>query len=335
MSNKEPTQDAANRSAGGPRYRANTSLLELIYGITFEIWEERGVELIRSYYASDIEMFALGGVTLGVEAIVQGTYSTLEAFSDRVLLAENVVWSEDADGDYSSHRIISPMTNTGETPWGPATQRKVQVRTVADCLVHDGKIIREWLMRDNLPAVQQLGFDPVAAAGAQAAQPSAPTRDWWAAEFARVEAGRDVAEGVAGSVEEIAFARETLEALWGSGDERVLRCSFPHYAVAHPTPLQLLSGRKAIIDHYTQQRQSFSGASITVDHVASQPWGREGREVAVRWSVAATHSGGYLGLRPTGKPVYVLGTSHWRLIEGRIATEWTVFDGMGVLAQLV
>ena len=138
------------------RYGMQTDLVEFIYGITFEIWEEKGVELIRQYYAEDIEFFALGGISRGVEAVVQGTYDTLQAFPDRLLLPENVIWSEDEDGAYSSHRIMSPMTNTGPSAYGPATHRKVSVRTVADCLVHEGKIVREWLIRDTLPMVQQL-----------------------------------------------------------------------------------------------------------------------------------------------------------------------------------
>ncbi len=54
-------------------YGADSSLLDLIYGITYEIWEERGVDLIRQYYGTDIRVFALGNVTDGVDAVVQGT----------------------------------------------------------------------------------------------------------------------------------------------------------------------------------------------------------------------------------------------------------------------
>jgi hypothetical protein len=33
------------------------------------------------------------------------------------------------------------------------------------------------------------------------------------------------------------------------------------------------------------------------------------------------------------KPVYILGVTHWLLVDGRIAAEWTVFDELAVLAQ--
>jgi hypothetical protein len=33
--------------------------------------------------------------------------------------------------------------------------------------------------------------------------------------------------------------------------------------------------------------------------------------------------------------VFLLGGTHWRIENGRIAVEWTVFDGLGVLSQLV
>ena len=140
------------------RYGPASALTDYIYGITYEIWEQRGVDLIRQYYAPDIRVYALGGISDGVESVVQGTRDTLSAFPDRLLLAENVVWSRDADGDYSSHRIMSPMTNDGASAYGAATGRKVLVRPVADCLVERGVITKEWLVRDTLPLVSQLGF---------------------------------------------------------------------------------------------------------------------------------------------------------------------------------
>jgi len=57
--------------------------------------------------------------------------------------------------------------------------------------------------------------------------------------------------------------------------------------------------------------------------------------VAVRWTVAGTHVGDYLGVKATGKPVLIMGVTHRRTVLGRIAVEWTVFDSLGVMAQLL
>jgi predicted ester cyclase len=65
-------------------------------------------------------------------------------------------------------------------------------------------------------------------------------------------------------------------------------------------------------------------------------WSEEadGVIVAVRW-VLEGHSapGGVLGECPGGKPVFMMGMSHLRLVSGKVAEEWMLFDELGVLAQ--
>jgi len=41
------------------------------------------------------------------------------------------------------------------------------------------------------------------------------------------------------------------------------------------------------------------------------------------------------GIAATGKPVFIMGVTHRRIIDGCIAVEWTVFDSLGVLSQLL
>ncbi len=40
--------------------------------------------------------------------------------------------------------------------------------TIADCLCHENQIVEEWLVRDNLRAVWQVGGDPMMVARQQA-----------------------------------------------------------------------------------------------------------------------------------------------------------------------
>lgn len=115
----------------------------------------------------------------------------------------------------------------------------------------------------------------------------------------------------------------------------MLQLAYAEYAVVHRSPIELHSGRKAILNHFGELRNAVAVDGVAVDHVAAQPYGHGGQHVAVRWAVAGTHRGDLLGRAATGKPVFVLGSSHWRIVADRIAAEWTVFDGLGVLAQIV
>lgn len=107
------------------------------------------------------------------------------------------------------------------------------------------------------------------------------------------------------------------------------------YAVLHVSPVERHSGAAAIATHFNALRAAFGEARICIDHIATQPWGETGRSVAVRWGVVAVHQGAYEGVAATDRAVFILGVSHWRLLGDRIVADWTVFDRLGVLAQLV
>ena len=137
------------------------NIVDYILKITEEIWEKRAVWVIYDTYYEDIPLHVGARTIYGVAPVVNGTINTLHAFPNRKMGGEAVIWSKiDANHFYSSHRIGSTATNTGATEYGPATGKKVFFRTIADCLVTENKIIEEWLVRDNLYLVHQLGFRP-------------------------------------------------------------------------------------------------------------------------------------------------------------------------------
>ena len=320
-------------------YGADSGLVDYILGITFEIWEERGLEKIHEYYSQETVVFGLDGIVHGTKQMVEGTRSMLEAFPDRLLLAADVIWSGDrADGYYSSHRIISPMTNEGATIFGPATGRKVHILTVADCVVEQGVITREWLLRDNHALVVQLGHDPIDAARIVAGRRNDESRQWLRDEIARVS-GAGVPQAAAelpdpaDSIQ--AFAEQVIANDWAHGEPQCTAAAYAPYAVAHRSPIELHSGREAIAAHYTGLRGAIDVSGVSVDHICVQPADSRGLHVAVRWAVAGTHGGDYLGLAASGRDVFVMGSTHWRIDNNRIAIEWTVFDSLAVLSQMV
>jgi len=320
-------------------YGADDGLVDYILGITFEIWEQRGLELIHQYYGADCVVFALDGITRGAEAMVDGTRAMLEAYPDRLLLADDVIWSgSPEEGYYSSHRIVSPMTNKGATIFGPATGRRARILTIADCVVEEGVITREWLLRDNHALVQQLGLDPVAAAKVVAGRRDEESRSWIAAEIERLtrsgipEPDSDLPDP---STSTAAFALQVIANNWANAHSELLASAYAPYAVMHRSPIELYSGREAIASHYAELRNAIRVSGVTIDHICVQPADSEGLHVAVRWTAAGTHSAEYLAVPATERPMFVLGATHWRIENDRVAAEWTVFDGLGVLSQLV
>ncbi len=317
-------------SAGA--YTADHSLVDYILGITYEIWEEGRVDLIDQYYAHDTIVYAMDGVTRGAAAMIDGTNAMLAAFPDRLLLGDDVIGEGDSRRGYSSHRVLSPMTNTGDTVFGPASDRHVRIMNMADCVVEDAVIVREWLVRDNMALVRQLGCNVEDSARLVASKRTPELADWFDQESARLESAGAPANGsdVAGI-----DAQGLLHALWVSGDDATTESSYAHYAVLHRSPVEVVSGRPAILDHYRTLREAFEITGVSVDHTCCRPAAGNVDHVATRWAVCGKHRGEWMGVSPVGQPVYIMGVTHRRIVDGRVAVEWTVFDSLALLAQVL
>lgn len=317
-------------------YGADDDIVDYILGITFEIWEQRGVELIHEYYSQDCLIYGLDGITHGAAEVVDATWATIEAFPDRNLLAESVIWSGNrADGYYTSHRLSSRATNRGPTVYGPATGTPIRMTNIADCVIEEGVIVREWLIRDNMTLARQLGADPVAAARAMGERRNDELTAWLGGEsrrLQRVEVPAAPAGAILPSKNPEAFAWKVLASCW-TGDKQTFDSMHAPYSVMHRSPFRHYSGRDAVFDYYQQLRSILGHVHFSVDHVSSQPFSENGTDIAIRWTAAGTHDGEVMGVAPTGKPMFIMGVTHWHCIADHIAIEQTIFDDLAVLSQ--
>lgn len=74
---------------------------------------------------------------------------------------------------------------------------------------------------------------------------------------------------------------------------------------------------------------AFPDVQFTIDDEIS-----EGKKVAVRWTMRATHRGEYQGHPPTGKPIEVTGISVFQIAEGKIQEISVSMDRLGQFQQL-
>ena len=306
-------------------------IVDYIIKITHRIWEEKGIGVIYDTYANNCLVHTGDCVSTGVSGVVSGTLATLHAFPDRRLMAEDVVWSEDSPGRFlSSHRILSTGTNLGDSSFGPATGKRVYFRTIADCACANNRIYEEWLVRDNLWIVQQLGMDADALARAMAAgQP------------AKKSIGRD--ECMEGQFIPQVYrpkddtpGQRLLELLNEVYNRKMINriCDFyAENAVVHTICNRDLMGHDEIQGAVVSLLASFPNARLIVDRVTVNE--REGVTCAsVRWNLRGLHEGlGQFGA-PTGKLVEILGITQYRIEDGKIVEAWEIYDGLDVLRQL-
>ena len=59
-----------------------------------------------------------------------------------------------------------------------------------------------------------------------------------------------------------------------------------------------------------------------------------GDRVVARWTGTGTHQGELMGLEATGAPIEIDAISVFRIADGKIAEEWTVWDALGLLQQV-
>jgi predicted ester cyclase len=306
-----------------------------IIRITELIWHDRKVERIHDWYAADCPIHTLAGDITGAQTVVDNTWATLKAFPDRRLDGDNVIWSDEGEAAfYSSHLITSKMTNEGASEFGPATGRKVRAQTIADCLCKDNMVIEEWLVRDNLAIALQLGADPDEIARQQARKDREngfSLIDFHAGNRARVASGESLAAR-SGSATAIAIA--ALKAIWQDRDWATVKSLYDFRVGARYPGDSDLYGPDQLQDWFAPLHAALSDTQIVIEHIAEIPYLGDARDVAIRWSVSGAHSGNGRYGPATGAPVYILGVSHFRVINGRIREEVTIWDDIALRRQV-
>lgn len=319
-------------------YSNSEEIVDYILRITREIWEDRNPDLVMRYYGPEARIHALGGIMQGAAAVTENTRAMQAAFPDRLVIGEGVVCSPlDGGAWLSSHRIRSPMTSKGDNAYGPTTGKKVTTHVMADCVVRNGLIEKEWLVRDNLSLVRQLGLDPHEVARREAARmhPEEHSR-WLAGERRRVLDAPPPPSGPASPPDPqrdpLSFAREILLGQWQNPSESC-EAAYAPYAVLSDSDREV-AGASDILGHYAALRESLKVLRLSVDHAGLQARG-DGWTLAARWTAAAEHSQDFEGLPAAQGPLFLMGISHWWLTGGRVAREWTVFDRLALMEQIL
>ena len=306
---------------------------DYILGITKEIWENRGLSTLDSYYAEDIIVRSPTSIVVGNKGVIGATMATLAEFPDRRLLGEDVIWSGTPEkGMLSSHRILSTATHAGHGIYGEATGKKVVYRVIADCHAIENKINDEWLVRDQGAIVRQLGITPVdytrslilAEGGPDSSlKPFNPEDD---IKGPYIERGNSNEWG-----KKYAAALSDIM----NADFTSIRQNYDRAVVA-----ELPGGRTAysydgIDEFWMGLRASFPNAKFEMHHTIGLDEKMLSPRSAIRWSLSGKHDGlGAFG-KPTGADVYIMGISHAEFGPRGIRREFTVFDEVAIWKQIL
>lgn len=314
-----------------------TDIVDYILRITYRIWEGKQVGLCRDYYSDDCPVYTLAGMTVGAEEVTQNTLSTLAAFPDRSLHADNIIWGgDDQQGFHTSHLISTEMTNLGDTEYGAATGRHAKIQVIAHCIIKNNRIIEEWLVRDNYSLVEQLGYNPDEIALAQAqTEPQTRYQQWYENELIRVpESVNTQRLPMPDNMDAEDFVMATLQNIWNCRMVGDVNQAYTTDAKLHASANRELIGHEEIAQFYISFFGTFSNLRLALDYSCQQAAKDGGIDVAVRWTMLGDHTGSKLFGTPSSAPVLILGESQFHVVDGKIIEEWTVFDQLAVLSQI-
>ncbi len=313
---------------------------DYILGITYEIWEQRGVETLNHYYAPDIIVRSPASVVVGNKTVIDATRKTLDEFPDRELLGEDVIWSGTPEtGMLSSHRILSTATHVNDGAYGAATGKRVTYRVIADCHAKNNAIDDEWLIRDQSAILQQLGVDPKTWVAQQLVLDSESNTP-----VAPLTPENDVKGPYTGTGNQNVWGQKLADIIQQivAGNPDVIANEYDRAAhLEYPGYLTLHGATQA--QHFWSRLVScFPNATFRIDHQIGREDETLPPRAAVRWSITGTHDGaGYFG-EPTGAPVYLLGMTHAEFgsLHGNTASaklrrEYTLFDETAVWKQIL
>ncbi|MFN8484312.1 MAG: ester cyclase [Anaerolineae bacterium] len=314
-------------------------VVDFIIRVTHEIWEEKGVGIIYDAYQHNTLVHASGGDSYGREEVVAGTLQTMSMFPDRKLFADDVIWTgNEQDGFYTSHHITSTARHTGPGVYGPPTGKKAMYRAIALCYVRENRIVEEWLLRDDLAIIHQLGLDVQKIVEGLARQDLArpkPPQTAGAVERSlgqlpprplppRASEGFDVEDFVRRSVHDIVNRRLF----------NLVREYYVENYSCHTASERHLYGQSDLTAFLISLLAALPDGRITIDQVFWQGNDRDGYRVSTRWTLAGSHTGWGLYGRPSGAHVEIMGLSQYLIQGGKFVRESTLFDEIGLLRQI-
>lgn len=315
------------------------NIIDYIVRITYKIWEDRDIEYIGDTYSPNSLVFDDYGLQFGNKKIIADTYHTTGAFSDIKLIADEVIWAGNDDiGYHTSHRTLIRGTNDGDSKYGPATGKTVDVLVIANCVAKGNDIFLEHVLYNNSSMLQQLGLDLNTSVQKMLTnQPAGwPRTDQiWNDLRAgcRPKQPLYISSPIDG-FDPDKFIRNNSESIWNLGDDELLHNNYETGFSFQGTTDRAFSGVDSYRNWRNSIRETFPDFQYQTDEVYWMGNDEQGYLASERWSATATHTGKELYGEPTGAQVQIWGITQRRILNGKIQNEWALFNELDLMMQI-
>ncbi len=318
---------------------------DFILSWTDVIWIDRALGRLDEHYAPDVKVHTAYGETYDYDHVILNSVQKMSAFPNGGGgSGEDVVWEQRGPkGFISSHRVLKTGTNSGYWTYGAPTGRNWISRTIAHCVVQDGKVVEEWLVRDEYAVLESLGLNPERVAADLAAASPVTGGSMTISDEAGPFAGRypnPSLEGVSGA-RPPRFAAECdriqayYEEVWNQRrfDRASAYCDAK--VVSHSVRFKRAQGLYPYVQEVIDLLAVFPDGRIEVRDLVVCDSDELGMRIAAIWVLHGAYSGVPLYGPVTGSKVKLLGATHFEMKDGKILREWRLYDEIAALAQIV
>ena len=129
------------------------------------------------------------------------------------------------------------------------------------------------------------------------------------------------------------IVQRIFDEFWRAGKTNVLDQLLATDITNHELSKEPVSGRDAYKQWANGFRQAtatgFPDLRIDLDALVA-----EGDLVTKRWTFRGTHTGEYMGLPTSGKPVVMAGITIYRVQDGQVRETWWNYDALGMMQQM-
>ena len=124
------------------------------------------------------------------------------------------------------------------------------------------------------------------------------------------------------------LGRRWFEEVWNKNRREAIGEMMAPRVVLHDGDA-VTQGPDAFYQFFDRMSATFSEMHVKVEETIA-----ESDKLCVRWSSTAKHTGGGLGIAPTGLAINVTGISILRVADGRFVEAWQNWDMLGMMEQI-
>ena len=316
------------------------NIIDYIVRITYTIWEKKNIGYIYDTYSKDCSVWDEFGLQYGSEKIVSDTVHTNNAFPNIRLFADEVIWAgDDRSSFHTSHRTIITGTNTGFSKFSPPTGKSVRLFCIANCVAKNNEIYYENVVYDTAGLIKQLGLDlnevakkiskeGVVGPFSPSFKNSKPIRD--------IKRLKLISYPIPNKIVNVReFVHSAYDTIWNRRNFAAIDDIYANNIEFEGSTSRKFKGINKLKQFIISMIACFPDLALSIEDLYWMGNPKDGYLVSIRWGAFGTHKGNGIYGTPTNRECYLWGITQWEIRNNKIIKEWTGFNELAILIQLL